>query len=61
MNNMKFKNKETNVIVEARNMYEENILKGNSNYIIVKDVEEKKEKVDEIEKKSHKSTKKGGK
>lgn len=57
MNNMKFKNKETNVIVEARNMFEENILKSNSNYIVFKDVEEK---VEVIEKKTRKSTKKGG-
>lgn len=33
---MKFKNKKTGVIVEAKNMFEENILKGNSNYIEAK-------------------------
>ena len=38
---MKFKNKITGVIVDAKNMYEENILKSNSNYIVFKEVEEK--------------------
>lgn len=33
---MKFKNKKTGVIVETKNMFEENILKGNSNYTEVK-------------------------
>ena len=51
---MKFKNKKTGVVVTTKNMYEENILKSNPNYI------EFKEKVEEVEKKSQKSTKKGG-
>ena len=37
---MKYKNKKTNVIVEPKNMFEENILKSNTNYIVFKEVEE---------------------
>lgn len=55
---MKFKNKETGVVVEARNMFEENVLKSNSNYMVFKEVEEK---ADTVEKKTKKSAKKGGK
>lgn len=58
VNNMKFKNKETGVIVVARNMFEENILKSNTNYMVFKEVEEK---ADTVEKKTKKSAKKGGK
>ena len=43
---MKFKNKITGVIVEAKNMFEENILKSNSNYIVFKEVKEKAGKVE---------------
>ena len=41
VNNMKFKNIKTGVIVNVKNMHEENILKNNPNYIVFKDVEEK--------------------
>lgn len=40
---MKFKNKKTGVIVDAKNMFEENILKSNSNYIEVKQDAKSKE------------------
>ena len=53
---MKFKNKKTGVIVEARNMYEENILKSNPDY-----TELRKETAVTIEVKPQKSAKKGGK
>ena len=58
---MKFKNKKTGVIVEAKNMYEENILKGNPNYTVFKDVEVKEEKAGDIEENPQKPAKKGGK
>ena len=55
---MKFKNKKTGVIVETKTMFEENILKGNSNYTVFNEIEEK---AGDFEKKSQKPAKKGGK
>lgn len=51
---MKFKNIKTNVIVEPKNMFEENILKSNSNYIVFEEVEQKAV----VEKKTQKTAKK---
>jgi hypothetical protein len=50
---MKFKNKK-GVIVETHNLFEEKILRENPNYTEVK------EKVEDIEEKPQKPTKKGG-
>jgi hypothetical protein len=52
---MKFKNKKTGVVIETKNMFEENILKGNSNYTEVK------EKAAVNENKVQKAAEKGGK
>ena len=52
---MKFKNKKTGVIVDAKNMFEENILKSNANYMVFKEVEEK---AVIVEKKTQKAAKK---
>ena len=51
---MKFKNKK-GVIVETKNMFEENILKSNPNYTEIK------EKAGDIEEKPQTPVKKGGK
>lgn len=56
---MKFKNKKTGVIVEAKNMFEENILKGNSNYTVFNEIEEKAGDIEAIV--PRKPAKKGGK
>ena len=52
---MKFKNKK-GVIVETKNMFEENILKGNPNYTEIKE-----EKAGDIDEKPQTPAKKGGK
>lgn len=55
---MKFKHTKTGVIVEAKNMFEQNILLSNPSYTVLNDVEEK---AGNIEVKPHKPAKKGGK
>lgn len=57
---MKFQNK-NGVIVETRNMFEENILKSNPNYTEIKENALKNEKIVQKEPKQEvKTTKKGG-